>query len=71
MPSKDYDHYFLLSVEDLISMIEKKDKEIMNITKKYQTMKESRDKYAAYNQFHIEEIARLDKQIGNYKKQES
>ena len=71
MPSKDYDHYLLLSVDDLISMIEKKDKEIMNITKKYQTMKASRDKYAAYNQFHIEEIARLDKQIGNYKKQES
>ena len=36
MPGKDYDHYLLLSVEDLISMIEKKDKEIMNIKKKYE-----------------------------------
>ena len=71
MPSKDYDHYLLLSVDDLISMIEKKDKEIMNITKKYESMKESRNKYAAYNQFHIEEITRLDKQIGSYKKQDS
>ena len=71
MPSKDYDHYFLLSVEDLISMIEKKDKEIMNIKKKYESLKASRDKYAAYNQFHMEEITRLDKQIGKYKKQDS
>ena len=33
MPSKDYQHYTRVSVEDLISIIEKKDIEINNLHK--------------------------------------
>tara|TARA_Y100000590_G_C15561826_1_gene955082 strand:+ start:788 stop:1003 length:216 start_codon:yes stop_codon:yes gene_type:complete len=67
MPSKDYQHYTLLSVEDLISIIEKKDIEINNLHKNIKETKESRDKYYAFNKFHMEEITRLDKEIGRYK----
>ena len=31
MPSKQYDHYSLLSIENLISLIEQRDKEINNL----------------------------------------
>ena len=68
MPSDNYKHYLLLTVEDLISIIEKKDTEIHNLLSKLKETKESRDKYRDYNQFHIEEISRLDKIIGEYKK---
>tara|TARA_B100000575_G_C22957892_1_gene553650 strand:- start:396 stop:605 length:210 start_codon:yes stop_codon:yes gene_type:complete len=68
MPSDEYKHYLLLTPEDLISIIEKKDKEIGNLLTSLKETKESRDKYCAYNQFHMEEISRLDKQIGEYKK---
>ena len=68
MPSKDYDHYRLLSNENLISMIEKKDIEINNLKESLKKTRESRNKYCAYNTFHIEEITRLDKIIGKYVK---
>jgi|TARA_B000000460_G_C21357516_1_gene323952 hypothetical protein len=67
MPSDEYKHYLLLTPEDLISIIEKKDKEIGNLLVKLKETKESRDKYYEYNKFHMEEITRLDKQIGEYK----
>ena len=61
IPSLDnYKHYQLLSVEDLISIIVKKDLEIKHLEK-------SRSMYYEYNKFHIEEIARLDKIIGEYR----
>ena len=56
----NYKHYQLLSVEDLISIIMKKDIEIKHLEK-------SRDMYYEYNKFHIEEITRLDKLIGEYR----
>ena len=68
MPSKDYDHYRLLSNENLINMIEKKDIEINNLKESLKKTRESRNKYCAYNTFHIEEITRLDKIIGKYVK---
>ncbi len=68
MSSKEYDHYLLLTPEELISLIEKKDNDIKNYQESFRKMKESRDKYYSYNQFHIEEISRLDKIIGDYKK---
>jgi hypothetical protein len=67
MSSDKYKHFHLLSVEDLVSFIERKDAEIINLNKEIEKCKESRDKYYDYNQFHIEEISRLDKIIGEYK----
>ena len=63
---KEYDHYRLLSIDDLIRMIEKKDTEINNLKESLKKTRESRNKYCAYNTFHIEEITRLDKIIGQY-----
>ena len=68
MSGKDYAHYLLLTQQDLISMIEKKDNEIQSLKLKLGEVRESRDKYCEYNQFHMEEISRLDKIIGEYKK---
>ena len=70
MSGKDYKHYLLLTQQDLISMIEKKDNEIQNLKLKLEEVREERDKYCEYNQFHMEEITRLDKIIGGYKKKE-
>ena len=70
MSGKDYKHYLLLTQQDLILMIEKKDNEIQSLKQKLEGVKESRDKYCEYNQFHMEEITRLDKIIGGYKKKE-
>ena len=67
MPSKDYDHYIHLSKEDLILIIEKKDGEIRNSLEKLKKVKELKQKYYEYNKFHMEEITRLDKQIGKLK----
>lgn len=68
MPSKQYDHYRLLTIDNLISMIEKQDLEISNLKKSLKETKESRNQYYEYNKFHMEEITRLDKQIGQYRK---
>ena len=68
MASKDYDHYRLLTVDNLISMIEKKDIEISNLKKSLKETKELKDQYYQYNQFHIEEITRLDKIMCKYVK---
>ena len=70
MSGKKYEHYLLLTQQDLISMIEKKDNEIQNLKLKLEEVREERDKYCEYNQFHMEEITRLDKIIGGYKKKE-
>lgn len=67
MPSKDYDHYIHLSKEDLILIIEKKDGEIRNFLEELKKVKELKQKYYEYNKFHMEEITRLDKQIGKLK----
>tara|TARA_B100000029_G_C16873836_1_gene704072 strand:+ start:173 stop:388 length:216 start_codon:yes stop_codon:yes gene_type:complete len=67
MPSKDYEHYRLLSSEDLISMIEKKDSDIKTLQKNLKDTQELKNKYYAYNQYHMEEISRLDKTIGKLK----
>ena len=69
MPSKQYDHYRLLTIDNLISMIEKQDIEISNLKKSLKETKESRNQYYEYNKFHMEEITRLDKQIGQYRKE--
>ena len=70
MSVKNYEHYLLLTQQDLISMIEKKDNEIQILKLKLQEVREERDKYCDYNQFHMEEITRLDKIIGDYRKKE-
>ena len=69
MPSKQYDHYRLLTIDNLISMIEKQDIEISNLKKSLKETKESRNQYYEYNKFHMEEITRLDKQIGQNRKE--
>ena len=68
MPSEGYGHYLLLSSEELISIIEKKDIDIKNFQKKIKNVNKLKNKYYEYNKFHIEEITRLDKIIGKYKK---
>ena len=68
MIKEEYGHYLKLSKEDLILLIEKKDTELNNFQKVLKETKESRDKYYSFNKFHMEEITRLDKIIGKYKK---
>tara|TARA_Y100001936_G_C16043395_1_gene653085 strand:- start:380 stop:595 length:216 start_codon:yes stop_codon:yes gene_type:complete len=67
MPNKDYEHYNKLSKEDLISMIEKRDTEIKNVQKSLKDANKLKKKYYEYNKFHMEEIVRLDKEIGKLK----
>ena len=67
MPSKEYDHYLQLSKENLITTIEQKDTELENIRENFKNMEELKTKYYEYNKFHMEEIVRLDKEIGKLK----
>tara|TARA_B100000902_G_C27185654_1_gene851216 strand:- start:133 stop:348 length:216 start_codon:yes stop_codon:yes gene_type:complete len=69
MSTNTYNHYNLLSVEDLISIIMRKDAEINEIKQKLKETKKLKEIYYAYNNFHIEEITRLDKLISQLKKQ--
>ena len=68
MPSKDYEFYLKLDQGELISIIEKKDKDINKLNKHLDEIKKIKDEYYSFNKFHMEEIARLDKIIGKYKK---
>ena len=68
MPIENYKHYLLLTPDELITMIENKDNEINLLKKNIKEINKSRDKYCSYNQFHMEEISRLDKIIGKYKR---
>ena len=67
MPNKDYEHYNRLSKDDLISMIEKRDTEIKTVQKSLKNANELKKQYYEYNKFHMEEIVRLDKEIGRLK----
>ena len=67
MPNKDYEHYNRLSKEDLISMIEKRDTEIKTVQKSLKNANELKKQYYEYNKFHMEEIVRLDKEVGRLK----
>ena len=69
MRDKYYDHYMLLSKENLIKLIEEKDLEIKNMKCILEEIRELKDKYYTFNKFHMEEITRLDKIIGTYRKQ--
>tara|TARA_B100000768_G_C10883505_1_gene210637 strand:+ start:170 stop:379 length:210 start_codon:yes stop_codon:yes gene_type:complete len=62
-----YDHYKLLSVEDLVICIKRKDMEIKNLKQKVDETNKLKNMYYQYNNFHIEEISRLDIIIGDYK----
>ena len=53
MSSKYYDHYLLLSKENLISMIEKQAIEINQLKQSLEEIKESRNNYYEYNKFHM------------------
>ena len=63
----NYDSY---SLEELIRLLKDKDKEIEILKDNLRTMEESRNTYYLQNNFHIEEITRLDKIIGKYLKKE-
>jgi len=67
MSSKEYSHYHKLTKDDLISMIEKRDNEIKKIQEKLQEVTQLKIQYYEYNKFHMEEITRLDREIGKYK----
>ena len=67
MSSKGYSHYHKLTKDDLISMIEKQAIEINQLKQSLEEIKESRNNYYEYNKFHMEEITRLDREIGKYK----
>lgn len=67
MLSKDYSHYNKLTKQDLISMIEKRDIEIKKNQEKLKEVNKLKNEYYNYNRFHMEEITRLDKEIGKYK----
>tara|TARA_Y100000817_G_scaffold21384_1_gene15529 strand:- start:3265 stop:3480 length:216 start_codon:yes stop_codon:yes gene_type:complete len=67
MLSKDYSHYNKLTKQDLISMIEKRDIEIKKNQEKLKEVNKLKNEYYNYNKFHMEEITRLDKEIGKYK----
>ena len=57
-----------LSKEELVAMIDIKELEIENIQAELKKAIEKRDEYYEYNKFHMQEITRLDKIIGQYKK---
>ena len=65
--SSDYEHYLNLSKEDLITIIKKKDHEINSIQRGLTDMGKLKKKYHDYNLFHMQEISRLDKVIGELK----
>jgi hypothetical protein len=65
--SSDYEHYLNLSKEELITIIKKKDHEINGIQACLKDMRKLKKKYYDYNSFHIKEISRLDKVIGELK----
>ena len=65
--SSDYENYLNLSNEDLITIIKKKDKEINSIQRYLKDMEKLKKKYHDYNLFHMQEISRLDKVIGELK----
>jgi len=67
MPGKEYEHYLHLSKEDLLLIIRKKDNENKQLQNRMKELKILKEKYYSYNMFHMEEIARLDKVIGQYK----
>jgi len=67
MSSNGYSHYHKLTKDDLISMIEKRDNEIKKIQEKLREVTELKMQYYEYNKFHMEEITRLDREIGKYK----
>ena len=48
-------------------MIEKRDNEIAKIQKVLKLANELKKQYYEYNKFHMEEIVRLDKEIGRLK----
>ena len=66
-PTKDYKHFFRLSKEDLISMIEQKDDEIKKLQNSLKNEQSLKIKYNLYNNFHMAEITKLDKIIGKLK----
>jgi len=68
MLNKNKDHYLQLSKEELVAMIDIKELEIENIQVELKKAIEKRDEYYEYNKFHMQEITRLDKIIGQYKK---
>ncbi len=68
MLNKNKDHYLQLSKEELVAMIDIKEIEIENIQDELKMAIEKRDEYYEYNKFHMQEITRLDKIIGQYKK---
>jgi len=68
MLNKNKDHYLQLSKEELVAMIDIKELEIENIQAELKKAIEKRDEYYEYNKFHMQEITRLDKIIGQYKK---
>lgn len=49
-------------------MIDIKEIEIENLQDELKMAIEKRDEYYEYNKFHMQEITRLDKIIGQYKK---
>ena len=65
--TSDYEHYLNLSKEDLINVIKKKDNEINGIQQSLKDIGELKKKYYNYNFFHMQEISRLDKVIGELK----
>ena len=68
MLNKNKDHYLQLSKEELVAMIDIKEMEIENLQDELKMAIEKRDEYYEYNKFHMQEITRLDKIIGQYKK---
>jgi len=68
MLNKNKDHYLQLSKEELVAMIDIKEIEIENLQDELKMAIEKRDEYYEYNKFHMQEITRLDKIIGQYKK---
>ena len=64
---KDYKHFYRLSKEDLIFMIEKKDDEIKQLKSSLKKEQSLKIKYNLYNNFHMGEITKLDKIIGKLK----
>ena len=62
------DNYNHLSKDQLLSIIQKKDAKINKLESNLNDMRSSKKYFYSLNQFHMEEISRLDKQIGQFRK---
>mgnify|MGYP001341134202 CR=1 FL=1 len=62
------DDYTQLSKDQLLLIIQKKNAKINKLETNINDLRASKEYFYTLNQFHMEEISRLDKEIGQFRK---